>query len=159
MLQVEQVGGLAVAFNQADVRTIERELRRLDPNLFLDYELEPRGPRGPFVYPIVKEWVGEQHAPIPVLVWKDRTGPRPLSLAIVEQVKRQEKRDERLVQRVTKANADAERQRENDRDEAYDEISRAFQRAARNGGHFSGPVHRSKALAVARRRARRKRPA
>ncbi len=152
MYRVEQVGGLAVAFSPADTTAIERELRRLDPNLFLDFETNGR-----YVYPVVMEWVGERHAPpaIPVLVWKDEDGPKPLSMAIVEHVKRQERRDDRLLERIHRHNASIGTRLEEESDERYDDVIRDFERAARNG-HFSGPVHRSRRLYQSRSRARAK---
>lgn len=157
MLRVEEVGGLAVAFNAADEKAVDRELKRLDPNLFLDRELEPRGPEGPYVYYVVKEWIGDQHPPVPVLPWRDRNGPKPLTLAIVEHVKRFEKRDEKLLERIHRANREHDERIAEESSEGYDAITRDFHRASRNGGHFSGPVHRSRGLYLARARARSRR--
>lgn len=154
MLQVDEVGGLAVAFNPVDQRQLEAELRKLDPRLFLDFEVSPRGPHGPFVYPVVKEWIGDQHPPVPVLVWKTEDGPKPLTLAIVEQVKRQERRDDKLVERVHAANDAHGQELDEDRDEQWDDTIREHERAARNFGHFSGPVPRSRALYLSRARRR-----
>ena len=153
MLRVEQVGGLAVAFAETDRKTIERELRALDERLFLDFETNGR-----FVYPVVMEWIGERHNPpaIPVLVWKDERGPKPLTLAIVEQVKRQERKDDNLMERIHRANAELEARDHARVDEMYDDVTRDFERAARNGGHFSGPVHRSRRLYLTRSKMREK---
>jgi len=87
---VSEVGGMAVMFAPSSVDEISRALRRLDDRLFLDPEYEPLGPRGPYVYMTVKYHVGSEHTPGVVLEWRDHNGPKPLSMAIVEQVKRQE---------------------------------------------------------------------
>ena len=50
---VSDVGGLAVAFNPSDQREVQRALDRLDRDLFLDKELSPFGPYGPYVYWVV----------------------------------------------------------------------------------------------------------
>lgn len=154
MLRVDDVGGLAVAFNVVDEQRIQAELDKLDRSLFLDKEIAPNGPRGAYVYYIVKEWLGDQAPPVPVVSWKDPDGPRPLTMALVEQVKRQEKRDEKLLERVHAANAELEQRAQDESDEHYDGIVRDFERAARSGGHFSGPVPRSRRLYLSRARGR-----
>ena len=90
MYSVSDVGGLAVCFNPADEKTVAGALRRLDDRLFLDPEVETHGPRGPYVYMTVKFHLGSGHPPSTVLEWRDANGPKPLSLSMVEQVKRQE---------------------------------------------------------------------
>lgn len=77
-------------FNPADQKTVETALRRLDDRLFLDPEVEPLGPHGPYVYMTVKYHLGSGRPPSVVLEWRDSHGPKPLSMGIVEQVKRQE---------------------------------------------------------------------
>ena len=75
-------------FNPADEATVTRALRRLDDRLFLDPEVEPLGP---YVYLTVKYHLGSGHPPSTVLEWRNPDGtPKPLSMGIVEQVKRQE---------------------------------------------------------------------
>lgn len=153
-MRLEQVGGLAVAFQDESAAVVERELKRLDPNLELVLGHSPTGPHGPYDYWRVIERLGDRITPFPVLDWRDRAGPRPLTLAIVEHVKRQEKRDEKLLERIHRGNRELEERAARDRDEAYDAITRDFDRAARNGGNFSGPVHRSRGLQLSRARAR-----
>lgn len=88
MYSVSDVGGLAVVFNPADEKQITQALRRLDDRLFLDPEVEPLGP---YVYMTVKYHLGSGHPPSTVLEWRNPDGsPKPLSMGIVEQVKRQE---------------------------------------------------------------------
>ena len=91
MYSVSEVGGLAVMFNPADEKTVTRALSRLDDRLFLDPEVETVGPYAPYVYLTVKYHLGSGHPPSTVLEWREPDGrPKPLSLALVEQVKRQE---------------------------------------------------------------------
>jgi hypothetical protein len=78
-------------FNPADEETVSRALRRLDDRLFLDPEVETVGLRAPYVYITVKYHLGSGVRPSLVLEWRNPDGsPKPLSLALVEQVKRQE---------------------------------------------------------------------
>ena len=154
MLRVEEVGGISVAFKDASAATVERELKRLDPNLELVLERSPTGPYGGYDYWRVVERLGDKLAPFPVLDWRDRTGPRPLTLAIVEQVRRQEKRDEKLIERINASNLRHDEQAALDSDANYEDSVREFERAARNGGHFSGPIHRSRQLQMTRSRMR-----
>lgn len=87
---VSHVGGLAVMWSRQDTRTVEAALRRLDDRLFLDPEYEPHGPHGPYVFMTVKYHLGSGRPPSMVCEWRDSYGPKPLSLGLVEQVKRQE---------------------------------------------------------------------
>lgn len=65
---------------------VNRELRKLDDHLFLDFENIP--PYG--LVAIVKEHIGSHAAPLEVLRWQDDDGrPKPLSMAIVDELKRQ----------------------------------------------------------------------
>ncbi len=102
--QVTELGGLAVAFSPTTTKQVERELARLDPGLFLDPELEPHGPRGPYVYLTVKHHIGHGHPPVPVLEWRDHRGPWPASMAIVEHVRRREGGLDRAFERAAAAN-------------------------------------------------------
>lgn len=155
-LTFEEVGGIAIPFPTADERQVQAELRRLDPGLFLDKEWEPCGPRGGYAYHVVKHRVGENLVvPIGGTEWRDEHGPKPLSLAIVERVRRNENALEGAAKWAAERNQklqDAARQDTSDR---MDEVIRDFHKHGRTG-NFSGPVHRSQALRVARSRARRK---
>lgn len=119
MLRVEQVGGLAVAWNPTDQRTVQRELSRLSPTLFIDPELDPE--HG--VYWTVKD--NSSMPPLCVLVWRDGDGTaKPLTLGIVEQVKRQEGAMDGAVDQMVK---NLERQRDRRREQAeetYREMER-----------------------------------
>lgn len=141
-------GGLAVAFSPADERTIDKALKQLDPSLFLDKEYEPIGPQGPFVFFCVKNWVGSGHPPIPVLDWRTESGPKPLSHALVEQVKRQEGRMAQALREAEKANQKKRQDAIDAVGEYTEEIARAGYRSAR--GTKSVNLPRSQSLRQAR---------
>lgn len=83
--------GLVACYADADEKTIDRELKRLDPGLFLDRELD----HARRVVHVVKHHVGSGQPPVPVLVWADPGGvPLPPSMGIVDRVRAQEKRNE-----------------------------------------------------------------
>lgn len=151
---VSDVGGLAVAWSQADTKTIERELRKLDPRLFLDPEYEPYGPRGAYVYMTVKYHVGSEYPPGLVLEWRDSAGPKPLSLGIVEQVKRQEGAMGTAFRRAMEANERKRQKAAESVGEAAFDIAYGGSKSA--AGTKSVNLPRSQSLRMARdkRRAR-----
>jgi hypothetical protein len=75
MLDVATHGSLAVAWSTQDKDTIDRELRKLSPTLFLDPELSPE--HG--VYWTVKEHIGSGHPPVRALSGVKATGSRSRS--------------------------------------------------------------------------------
>lgn len=102
MLRVEQHGSLAVAWNTTDERAVNRELQRLSSTLFLDPECDP----DVGVYWTVKD--AKVTPPVCVLVWRADNGEAmPLTLGIVEQVKRQHGQMDGAVREMI----DRERQR------------------------------------------------
>ena len=111
-----------VGYKVQGEQEIERELKRLDPNLFLDKEIDRRG--GPVFY-VVKHWIGSEHPPVTVLVWQEPDGtPRPLTHGLVEQVKRQEGAMDGAVKRMLERQAQKqERAREQSRED-HAEINR-----------------------------------
>lgn len=154
-LTFEEVGGIAIPYPTADERQVQQALGRLDPGLFLDKEWEPNGPHGGYAYHLVKHRVGENLVvPIAGTEWRDNHGPKPLTMAIVERVKRNEGALDGAAKWAADHNrAKAEKTRQ-ETSEQLDEIVRDFHRHGRTG-NFSGPVHRSQALRIARDRARR----
>lgn len=80
------VGGLIVASESATEAQINRELQRLDRNLFLDFEnVKPYG----VVY-IIKEHIHSGMKPLEVLRWQENDGrPKPLCAQMVEELKQQ----------------------------------------------------------------------
>lgn len=152
MWSVSDVGGLAVMFDRADEETVTRALRRLDDRLFLDPEVEPLGPYGPFVYMTVKYHLGSGYPPSTVLEWRERDGPKPLSLGIVEQVKRQEGK-------MATAFRDAMAANERKRQKAAEDVGEAAHHIAQSGtksatGVRSVNLPRSQSLRQARDRRR-----
>lgn len=150
---VQEFGGLAVAFNPVDHRHIQAELTRLDPLLFLDPEVEPHGPRGPYVYLTVKQHVGSGHPPVTVLEWRGSEGPWPLTYAIVEQVKRQEGAIATAYVEAVAANELKRQQAVNDVGEKSYEVAMDARKAS---GKTSALLPRGQGLRMARDRARSK---
>lgn len=149
---VSDVGGLAVAFNPSDQREVQRALDRLDRELFLDKELSPIGPRGPYVYYVVKHHIGSGVPPIAVLEWRDESGPWPLTMAIVEKVRRTDEPWEKKYKRILDAN-------EKKRQEAINAVGEGSESVAREGyksvrGTRSVNLPRSQSLRMSRDKAR-----
>jgi hypothetical protein len=66
-MEVVNLGSLAVVTQTVDARQINRELRSLDPNLFLDFEtVTPFG-----LVPVIKEHIGSAIAPLEVFRWQE----------------------------------------------------------------------------------------
>lgn len=151
---VSEVGGLAVAFNPADKREVQRALQRLDRDLFLDQEVEPNGPRGAYVYFVVKHWIGSGAPPVPVLEWRDWRGPWPLSMGIVEQVKRREGALAGSFDRIIEANQKKRQQAVDATGDGVEEVARDGYRSAR--GTRSVNLPRSQSLRMARDKQRAK---
>lgn len=155
MYSVADVGGLAVAFSSVDEATITRALRRLDDRLFLDPEVEPHGPYGPYVYMTVKYHHGSGTPPTCVVDWREPDGrPKPLSYALVDQVKRQEGAMARAVSDAIAAN---ERKRQEAiravGEGAYDVVMDGGRSAA---GKKSVNLPRSQSLRISRDKRRAK---
>lgn len=154
----EEVGGIAVPYPTADERDVQRALTALDRGLFLDKEWEPNGPHGGYVYHVVKHRVGENLVlPVAGTEWRDEDGPKPLTMAIVDRVRRNENALEGFAQEARR-NHQRQRQRiAEQRSEGFDDVIRDFDRAGRGGGNFT-IVPRSQGLRIARDRARRRKP-
>ena len=148
---VAEFGGLAAAFAPTTERRVNEELQRLDRFLFLDKELEPYGPHGPYVYLVVKHHIGSGVPPVPVLEWRDRDGPWPLTMEIVERVKR---REGRLEDAVAKAVAANERKRQQTVEKVGDEAYEVALDARKATGKTSAVLPRSQALRRSRDRQR-----
>jgi hypothetical protein len=131
-------------------RQLERELKALDDKLFL---VEQRGEFGETFYE-VRHWNGPEVEPSVVVDWRERDGePKELSYGIIEEIKRMMARGPIDVQAIAERNREIKRDAQRRSAEFYEEMVREFERVA-TMGNFSGPVHRSQALAVARRKAR-----
>jgi hypothetical protein len=147
--------GLELVFDNTDERTVDRQLKQLDDRLFLDKERDRR--TGGLVY-VVKQWVGSECPPVPVLEWRDeRTrAPAPLSTGIVYAVESRKQffgRD--LVAESVAANDAAQEREEQRAAEEYNEIARDVLKASTT----TSAVHRSPHLRIARARAREKQAA
>lgn len=117
-MQTTTVGSLALVTETADKRQLERELKKLDPHLFIDFEADPQYG----LIPLVKLWVGLSRPEGHIVVrWQEPDGrPKPLCWALVEQVKRQ---DGAAATSVQEAIAHNERLRQGLRDRADDDYS------------------------------------
>jgi hypothetical protein len=150
-----EVGPLTVVCHGCDPKTVQRELTVLDRGLFLDKEWEPNGPYGGYAFYLVKHRVGENLIlPVAGTEWRDARGPWPLSLAIVERVKRNDGAMDGAVKWALEKNAAIKERARQTADEQWDDITRDFQR--HRLGNFT-LVPRSKGLRIARSR-RRGRP-
>lgn len=155
-LTFEEVGGIAIPYPTADERQVQQALTLLDRGLFLDKEWEPNGPHGGYAYHVVKHRVGENLViPVAGTEWRTDQGPKPLTMAIVERVKRNQGALDGAAKWAAEHNrVKAEKARQETSDQ-FDDIVRDFDRHGRTG-NFTGPVHRSVGLRMARDRARRK---
>jgi hypothetical protein len=120
----EHYSGLAVAWSEADKKAVQGEIGRLDASLFLDPERCPTSRR---LYWTVKQHLGSAIPPHTVLRWQDERGnPKPLTYAIVDELKRRERKDDMAVilRNVDRHNRDlVEKQREK-ADADYEQIIR-----------------------------------
>jgi len=115
-------------------REVQKELTRLDSSLFLDKLWSPFG----YVYYAVRNNIGSGQEPLTVLEWRDGYGPLPLSLGIVEQVKRQEGDIRSAISSAIANNAARKELLRQERESAQEEISKEFQKSAKKLGSI-GP--------------------
>jgi hypothetical protein len=149
----EEVGGIAIPYPTADERDIQRALSNLDPGLFLDKEWDPEFG---YAYHVVKHRVGENLVlPVAGTEWRNEHGPKPLSMAIVDRVRRNENALEGAAEWAVSRNREIQQRARDDASERMDDVIRDFDRHGRTG-NFAGPIHRSQRLRLARDRARRK---
>ena len=141
--------GLVAVYRSASTQRIDRELRQIDPQLFLDPEFDQR--YGLFY--TVKYWNGER-APNPVTVvvdWREPNGqPKDLSDGILYEVQRIRERGPIDVDSIIRRNEELKRKREDAAEQAYEDQSKEAVRWLRTKPVF----HRSAAYAVAKRRTR-----
>jgi hypothetical protein len=147
-----EVGPLTVVSHACNPETVQRELKALDRGLFLDKEWEPNGPHGGYAYYVVKHRVGERLVlPVAGTEWRDLNGPWPLSLAIVERVKRNENAIEGAAKWAVDRNQAIRESARLSMHEQWDEITRDFHK--HRLGNFT-TLHRSQGLRIARSRKR-----
>ena len=148
---VSEFGGLAAAYHTVTSEEVQRELQKLDRGLFLDPEIEFHGPYGKYLYWTVKHHIGSGQPPIPVLEWRDYNGPKPLTFAIVEAVKRREGGLEDAVRKVLAAN---EKKRQETEKQVGDDAYEVALDARKATGKTSAVLPRSQALRRSRDRQR-----
>jgi hypothetical protein len=143
-------GALHVLERSADTDAVQRRLRQLDPNLFLERQVTLDGEQ---VWCVMCT-VGSERPPLCVFEWRDpETGaPIPvLSHGIVDRMAAMERDPFRLAQRVREQNTEfSRRQRERFAEQVRE---MAEERRKAHLSHYVIP--RSPGLAAARRRQRR----
>lgn len=132
-------GGIVVANEAADERSVSEALKRFDPDLVLSWELDSQGRQ---VYEVHKI-VGRDRPAVLICRWTDDYGePRPLSHALLDLVA-QHRRGGRLAA----WEEEERRQRERDAQDAYDEALEASRDLIpRLRGKKSSPLHRGQHL-------------
>lgn len=127
-MHTTDMGSLAIVTETADRRHLDRELKKLDPRLFIDFEADQQYG----LVPLVRLHLGSGSPPHTILRWQEPDGtPKPLCWALVEQVKRQDGAAATSV-RDALAHNDALRQRLRDRaDDDYGTIESEHRRRIR----------------------------
>lgn len=139
MLRIEDHGSLAVAFNPADERAVQRELQKLDTGLWLDKELDPQWG----VYYLVRDKDGGN---VVCCVWREDNGkPKPLTLGIIEELKRQRGSLDGFIDRAVEAERKRrERERERSAEEYHDRFLEHVKRVKAADMHTLTPYWRPK---------------
>jgi hypothetical protein len=115
MLLSQRPSGLLVPAQ--DERAIERELARIDPRLYLTYEIE----RGQRLYRVMCEYAGDKY--LPVCDWRDEQGePLPLSTGLLELVRSLAPRGGVTAQETFEANERLRQQAEREFHDDLEEI-------------------------------------
>lgn len=128
-MEVVNLGSLTVVTETADQRQINRVLRSLDPNLFLDFEtVIPYG-----LVPLVKEHLGSGIAPLEVFRWQNPDGsPKPLCMAMVDEFRRQAAtRSADAAKRAAEANRERKERMHAQAHEEMDDIHREHAKRVR----------------------------
>jgi hypothetical protein len=122
---VSKRGGLYIVGAPADEAAIQRELRKRDPNLFLDWEAHPGRNGRPVKLYSVNYSVADGHVK-PLLWWTDEYGnPQPLSSSILDALDSQRREISKPAkQRIAENQARREAALDKERDEHYDWIER-----------------------------------
>lgn len=112
-------------------KEIQRQLEYLDLNLFLDYD---RHPVYGFLYHSVKQFVPGGLKPLTVVDWCVGSTPLPLSLDIVDQVRRQEGDIRESITAATVHNAARKELARQERLKIQDEVIEEWQKSGRSTG-------------------------
>ena len=113
-------------------KEIQRDLRNLDPDLFLDKDWSPLG----YIYYSVKYRI-PQAAPLQCVEWRDGNGPWPLSRRIVDVVRSQEHDMRESLASAIAANAAKRELQRQKLAENLDETSKDFERLSRRSYYLS----------------------
>lgn len=144
-------GALYVVESPGDRDALQRELRSLDPRLFLERQMTLTQE---LVWCVVLNGDSSE-PPLTILEWRDeRDRPIELASGIVERVRRMMSRDAHgLARDVARKNHEMIEQRRQAHTEAYREI--ALDMIPRIEGRVRPVLHRSPGLVASRRRERR----
>lgn len=115
-------------------RRVQQELTRLDPDLFLDKLYSPFG----YIYYAVRNNIGSGEEPLTVIEWRDNYGPLPLSMGLVDQVRRQEGDIRDAIRNATINNVVRKEMIRQKRHQEQDTIIEEFMKSSRKLGS-SGP--------------------
>ena len=111
-----------------DEKNVQLALTALDPDLFLDKRYSPfSGIYYTVCYPAPEE-------PLVVVDWRDGTYPKPLSLDLVDQVRRQEGDIREAISTATANNAARKELLRQERLKIVDEITEEWQKSGRSTG-------------------------
>lgn len=147
MLTQTRHGALTIVEQTRDRDWINRELRQIDPNLFVEKQLTYAGEE---VWCVVCE-VDSSHPPITILEWRDELSSRPiaeLSSGLINRVARMERDGAKLAEHVKRLNA---AKIERDRRDSYDKYREiALDMVPRMSGLRSAVLPRGQWLRMSR---------
>jgi hypothetical protein len=117
--------GLVSVFESADERTIDTELKKLEPRLFL---VRQRDEWGQDFYE-VRFWNGSETEPTLITDWREPNGKaKPLSSGLVYDVQRMMKRGPIDAEAIAARNQALQAKRGEEAQEMYEESARDFDR-------------------------------
>lgn len=144
---------LIVPWEAVDERTIDAALREIEPNLFLDKEIDQQGR----LFYTACLHNGER-APNPITVavdWRESDGsPKPLSEGLVYEIKKMQQAGGVNIDSIMRRNNALRVKRDDERMQIQEEIARDFDRHKKLGNFAIVP--RSQGLRMSRDRMRRR---
>ena len=148
----DPVTGLVTVFDNADEKTIDTELKKLDLRLFLVREFDPF--RKLYFYE-VRHWNGSEHEALLVVDWREPNGlPKPLSSGLVYEVQRLMKKGPISVDAIVRRNQELRERRERESASWYDDAAADFERVAVLGTRTLMPRSQNVAANARRQRLR-----
>lgn len=149
-MPIDPLTGLVTVFENADERSIDRELKKLDLRLFLVREFDIR--LRSYFYE-VRHWAGSEHEPTLIVDWREPNGiPKPLSSGIVYEVQRMMARGPLDIDSIIRRNKELREARDRQAEQWYRDSAEDFERVAVLGNRTLMP--RSSNVAANARRQR-----